>query len=338
MNKLFTFLVPIFLLITAIALIRPRVFGSKNNPTPSRWKLSGVTLALMIGSFVGYVATSDKMTAKQTKIAAQTTAEKSEKNKDVASVAAPELQKKALKPSQSAIDYIQIAIMDDITSALSDKKETTLTLVDAMKIAGIDYKITAAKYDKEFDENEVAAQKKYKGKTIIVSGKIKDFGTDLFGNPFITLIGSDQFIGVSAGFPKGQTDHIALLKKGQQVDLICKGAAKVMGASLSDCLPLSAWQSTKNKQVRTYLLDGLGGKSEIDETVAMIAGAISLRIDQIQKTEGCSLDLAPDAFLGKCLEPVFKVKLTDEERQQIDDFQKTLIIKKRPQEKKRLDR
>jgi ribosomal protein L40E len=73
----------------------------------------------------------------------------------------------------------------------------------------------------EYMENEIAADGKYKGKYVEVSGAIDDIGKDIMDEMYITLPG-DGFLGVQVYFPKSDSQVVGGLKKGQRVSVVCK--------------------------------------------------------------------------------------------------------------------
>ena len=67
----------------------------------------------------------------------------------------------------------------------------------------------------EFDENVIAAEAKYEGQIIEVSGMITGFGKDVLGNPYLKLEGLDEygFSDVVCYFPSGARSELAALQK-----------------------------------------------------------------------------------------------------------------------------
>jgi hypothetical protein len=62
--------------------------------------------------------------------------------------------------------------------------------------------ITAQQLYDEYDNNEIAADQKYKDRTLKVTGYISNIGEDILGDPYITLTGSKYgFSGVHCTFP-----------------------------------------------------------------------------------------------------------------------------------------
>jgi len=83
--------------------------------------------------------------------------------------------------------------------------------------------ITAEELYKAFDENEIAAERKYNGKLLKITGYISDIGEDILGKPYLLLTGGGEYelCGVQCIFPYGENslDLLAELKKGDLVKL-----------------------------------------------------------------------------------------------------------------------
>jgi hypothetical protein len=84
------------------------------------------------------------------------------------------------------------------------------------------YTVSADQLYSEYNSNEVAADMKYKGKIVIVSGTIQDIGKDIMDNAYIVIGGSGFLDGVQCTFTKSEQSSIARLSKGQHVTV--KGA------------------------------------------------------------------------------------------------------------------
>ncbi len=96
--------------------------------------------------------------------------------------------------------------------------------------------VQARALTKEYDENELAADGKYKGKMIAVSGKVENIA-ETMGNVTVSLAGHDMVKSVMCSFNESEKAAVARLKKGQQATLIGKGDGMTMGlyAGLQDC-------------------------------------------------------------------------------------------------------
>lgn len=72
--------------------------------------------------------------------------------------------------------------------------------------------------------NSVAADLKYKGKTLTVTGIVTSIRSDIFGKPTI-LFGMNMFFGIEASFDKSYASQVASLSPGQMITVIgvCDG-------------------------------------------------------------------------------------------------------------------
>lgn len=112
------------------------------------------------------------------------------------------------------------AKMNALTARAKEKGRTGIAEYTHSK--AVEYReaaaVTAVALWRAFDANEVAAEDKYKGKSIFVTGKIRSITTDPAGYPVVALdAGKSGFATVSCVFPKDARSTIAVLKKGQQV-------------------------------------------------------------------------------------------------------------------------
>jgi len=89
---------------------------------------------------------------------------------------------------------------------------------------------------KDYDENELAADGKYKGKTIAVSGKVENIA-ETMGSVTVSLAGHDMVKSVMCSFEESEKASVAKLKKGQQTTLVGTGDGLTMGlyAGLQKC-------------------------------------------------------------------------------------------------------
>ena len=94
-------------------------------------------------------------------------------------------------------------------------------------------KISADKLIEAYKDNEVAADEKYKGKKLLVTGKLSSIESGLDDEPIIQ-IGSDMFPLVAAhGVSKRDA---AKLKKGTDISVLCRGDGEVVSMpQLQDC-------------------------------------------------------------------------------------------------------
>lgn len=106
----------------------------------------------------------------------------------------------------------------------SDNDRTTSTSEsDEKPIA-----ISSKDLTKTYEENELAANDKYKDKVLAVSGKIDNIA-ETFGNITVSLQGHNAVVSVMCNFDETEKANVTKLKKGQQVILVGKGDGMTAG-------------------------------------------------------------------------------------------------------------
>lgn len=95
--------------------------------------------------------------------------------------------------------------------------------------------IAAKALTKEYETNELAADSKYKGKALVVSGKVSNIA-ETFGKVSVSLEG-DGVRSVICSFEDAEREPVSRLKKGQQITLAGTGDGLTMGmiAGLNKC-------------------------------------------------------------------------------------------------------
>lgn len=96
--------------------------------------------------------------------------------------------------------------------------------------------VTSKELANAYDANEAAAQKKYGGQVLAVTGTVQAIELDMFNNPMVVLNGKNEIMGVQAGFSKDYEDKTAALHKGQKLTVTCEKITEVVSMPvLSDC-------------------------------------------------------------------------------------------------------
>lgn len=88
----------------------------------------------------------------------------------------------------------------------------------------IDNEMTAKQLYEAYENNAVNADNHYKGKRILVSGVITDFGTDILNKPYLSFSVGD-FMAVTCYFSEEQANIVGQLSKGDNISVIgsCQG-------------------------------------------------------------------------------------------------------------------
>jgi len=91
-------------------------------------------------------------------------------------------------------------------------------------------KISAGDLYQEYKDNSVAADQKYDGKKVEVTGAIDDFGIDIMSRPYITF----GFLETQAVFSKSYANQLAEFQKGQEIIVQCKVSGAPLGYPILD--------------------------------------------------------------------------------------------------------
>jgi hypothetical protein len=87
----------------------------------------------------------------------------------------------------------------------------------------------------DYEANEVSADLKYKGKVLIVKGKVNTIGKDIMGDIYVTLNTGETFGEVQCSFSDDHTNEAAGLKKGQTITIKGTCDGKMINILLSEC-------------------------------------------------------------------------------------------------------
>lgn len=97
--------------------------------------------------------------------------------------------------------------------------------------------VTALELFKDYQGNEVAADGRYKGRTLLVTGTVSEVKKDFTDSIVIHLRSSNPFMSIDAHVEDSETAKAAQLNKGDTVTLRCEGRGMVIGRpQLGDCL------------------------------------------------------------------------------------------------------
>ena len=100
---------------------------------------------------------------------------------------------------------------------------------DKISVATPDYVLSANALFNAYDKNSVAADAKYEGKIVEVSGTVQDIGKDILDTAYLIIGGSGFLDGVQCMLPEGQEGLVARVSKGQYITLKGKVSGQIMG-------------------------------------------------------------------------------------------------------------
>lgn len=120
------------------------------------------------------------------------------------------------------------AVAADTNSATQQASSESLTA----EAVNIDYKTLY----KDYEDNAISADKKYRGKKLVLTGAIANIDRDIGQNPYITF-NLDEYGAQSIKMSFDDDDTVAALKKGQKVTVVgtCGGTFASTIVVLNDC-------------------------------------------------------------------------------------------------------
>lgn len=91
-------------------------------------------------------------------------------------------------------------------------------------------KVSAVSLSQQYDDNKVAADAKYEGKLVEVSGVIDNIGKDITDTPYVSLKGrTNSLFGVQCMFPRADETQLADLSKGKSITLQGRVSGELIG-------------------------------------------------------------------------------------------------------------
>lgn len=88
-----------------------------------------------------------------------------------------------------------------------------------------------------YEANEIAADEKYKGKKLLVTGTVASIDKDAFGGLNLQLATPNMFSSTMCRMERSEKAKHMELRKGETVKLLCTGRGMILGSpSLDDCV------------------------------------------------------------------------------------------------------
>lgn len=98
------------------------------------------------------------------------------------------------------------------------------------------FTMTAKALTDEYKQNEVAADEKFKGKTVQISGTIGEIGKNAFDQMYVSIKTDLESMDLQAAFDDEHKNQLVTLKAGQPVKVQGEVSGLVMGGvTLKEC-------------------------------------------------------------------------------------------------------
>jgi hypothetical protein len=134
--------------------------------------------------------------------------------------------------NEQGTKLVMYLLMDDMKGSIGGA-HTLLTADDTLLLTGIDLQTTAEQYDADYDANEVAADQKYKGKKILLTGVIESVNEDFKDDAYVVLKASNPILGVHAELNERGKAGASALAKGTAIYLVCDSGARIIGSAIA---------------------------------------------------------------------------------------------------------
>lgn len=115
----------------------------------------------------------------------------------------------------------------------SDDEKTTETEIATETPA---LSVSAGQLYADYEANGVAADEKYKGKVLRVTGKVNSIDRDILETIYVTLQGDEYFGDVQCFFAEDHVRTASQLSKGQTITVKGKCDGKLMNVMLKGCV------------------------------------------------------------------------------------------------------
>jgi hypothetical protein len=85
-----------------------------------------------------------------------------------------------------------------------------------------------------YQQNEIAADQRFKGETVVIRGDVNEIAKDILGTPYVTL-SREGISAVQAMFPRSSAAPLADLRPGRTIVVQCRVEGKMMNVIGRDC-------------------------------------------------------------------------------------------------------
>lgn len=146
-------------------------------------------------------------------------------------------------PSFELNDKERLMVRQLLTDDFAGFGKGWVTVFGASEAAKDYVVVSANELQNEYERNEVAGDRKYRGKRLALRGTVAEIKRSIGENYFVHLKGgSNQFNRPLAKMADGYVAFLAELEKGQTIQLFCVGAGMLMGSAVAaECVPADVW-------------------------------------------------------------------------------------------------
>ncbi len=188
---------------------------------------------------------------------------------------------------EPVVELAENLLFEDQQASLKDEEAATPKQT-AMKNFGIALVVEAPQLAADYEANEVAADAKYKGGRILVSGTVNSISKDFADTPYVSLAG-DQFLNdVQARFADEDLGTLAKMSKGQRVYFVCEVRERVITeVMLGNCLTVNSYTARARQASDKYVQDVLSGRQQINKRTAELIADLYVVTHLLPQQSSC---------------------------------------------------
>jgi hypothetical protein len=192
---------------------------------------------------------------------------------------------------------------------LVEGNESMLVWTDLAAVAHVDLVTTANKYDFDFYSDEVAANRDYAAKKILLYGIVTGLDKDAHGSSYFSLESSIK--GVKAHLSAASLGQAASTKKGARVALVCDSGARIdRAATLNNCLFVDQYLALAHISPKEQVQGFFAGKVALPAHEFILA-VLGYAIGSSPSTPKACI---ADPSIGTCDIPRWKLAKPDKEQ------------------------
>lgn len=128
------------------------------------------------------------------------------------------------------------AVRAKIAAPLAKIAEAERRAADEKALKASSVSVSSAELFNAYQANEVAADNRFKGQKLLVTGTVASIDKDFLGGLVLRLSIPNEFMSTMCSMHKSDASSLAQLSKGESVRVLCTGGGMTIGSpSLRDC-------------------------------------------------------------------------------------------------------
>lgn len=149
------------------------------------------------------------------------------------------------KEAFNNFNTVATSIINDI-----ERRKQKENVINDSELKGVNSSVSTTQLYKEYKQNELVANNKYKGKRIRVVGIVESVTEDFLGNASVKSTSPDFILGGTMFNVDKEDPYVLNMVPGSKVDMVCIGGGFVMDSPiLKDCVSTINFSKTNKKSI-----------------------------------------------------------------------------------------